>query len=152
MTGTKHVYRGVCERMQGPFGINPSNKLRLGTKLPRVCVSGALPCTKKHGKGKRRQGYRSQTCHSLQSAPTLAKSPCWPCPCRLMFGKAGFPQPSLWGDLWRKSGFTAPLCTAWSLLCPVALGTQPLLVQTVTACNATPVWAPTAHGELLLLC
>lgn len=37
MTNTKHVYRGVCERMQEPFGINPSNKLRLGTNPPGVC-------------------------------------------------------------------------------------------------------------------
>lgn len=114
-------------------------------------VSAASLCTRKHGKGKRIQGYRSQMGHTLQAAPTLAKSPCWLCPCRLMFDNADHPQLSLWGDLWRKSGLTAALCVACYLLCPVARGTRPLLVQTVTPCNATPVWAPAASGELLLL-
>lgn len=59
MTNMKHVYRGVCERTQEPFGINPlnnfcpackpwyvavgsTNKLRLPESLSEVIVGTIL--------------------------------------------------------------------------------------------------------------
>lgn len=54
----KHVYRGVCERMQEPFGINSLNEFRLGRKSPGVCGLCSFTLHQKAWEGEEETGLQ----------------------------------------------------------------------------------------------
>lgn len=107
-----HGYKGIYERMQKPVGINPFKRAQARGKTSRRLWSPQL-CLAPRRKGRGRGGRARVTEQDRQVVASrqhqhLPKSPCWPCPCRLAFGNAGLPQPSLWDHLRRESGSRAP--------------------------------------------
>lgn len=155
-----HGYRGVCERMQKPVGINPFKRAQARGKTSRRLWSPQL-CLAPRRKGRGRGGRARVTEQDRQVVASrqrqrLPKSPCWPCPCRLAFGNAGLPQPSLWGHLRRETGSRAPFALPSAPFAPWPVAGRQLHISSLCGRGAPAMLRlcrlslPT--GELLLLC